>query len=180
MGTLFLSGLLLLGKIKCTLCLKVSVAISDKAFIICVVLRSELGKAQDLHPVSPHHDLLRHKQKMLMHRVPLPAPSAMSCRGVGTASKVQAQMLQFCLPTRQPKSIWSKFLPLPQCPRWSALSLCVRFICYSPPVPSPPCTDIPDPQIGIAWLLRLRLDLLSFYSHVGLRLVMPLPQVSEH
>lgn len=76
MGMLFLSGVLLLGKIKCTLCLKVSVAIPDKAFIIYVLLRSELGKAQVLHPVSAHHDLLRHKQKMLMQRAsPTPPQS---------------------------------------------------------------------------------------------------------
>lgn len=39
---------------------------------MCVMLRSGLGKAQALHPVSPHHDLLRLKQKMLIHRVPSP------------------------------------------------------------------------------------------------------------
>lgn len=110
---------------------------------------------------------------------PPPTPATtMSHTGAGTVSKVQARRLQFCLPTWQPKSIWSKFLPLPQCPQWSALSLCVRFICYPPPVPSPMHRHS-DAQTAIAWLLRLRLDLLSFYSHVGLRFVIPLPQPLE-
>lgn len=123
-------------------------AISDKAFIICVMLRSGLGKAQTLYPVSTHHDLLRLKQKMLTHRVPPPQchpgeqvqPASFKC-GSTSAIFLPNNLSLSDVPNKIQSST-SDPMPTMVCPQSLCPVLCAWFIWYPPPIPSPPRIDI--------------------------------------